>query len=171
MRRLGRTIHVELSPEDYLRGRAAADGVVILRRDEYVSAACLLARPEAFQAVGPLDEAFFLYLEDAEWIWRLHRAGLSVGCVPAARVAHEPGQSSAGGAAAFRRQHPEMFAAAVYYHRKTGGRAAAWAAKGILMLYVCGRIAGAAVARVLARARRGPGIPHWVRVLRTCAQA
>jgi GT2 family glycosyltransferase len=43
-----------------------------------------------------LDEAFFMYWEDADWCRRIGNAGFGVFCVPTARVVHHEGQSSRG---------------------------------------------------------------------------
>jgi N-acetylglucosaminyl-diphospho-decaprenol L-rhamnosyltransferase len=42
----------------------------------------------AWDAVGPFDERFFLYLEETEWQGRLTAAGGRIAIVPAARVLH-----------------------------------------------------------------------------------
>ncbi len=60
---------------------------------EWASGACLAIRRAAWEAVGPLDESFFLYAEDMEWCWRARRAGWRVEIVPGARVVHFKGAS------------------------------------------------------------------------------
>jgi GT2 family glycosyltransferase len=47
-----------------------------------------LVRLAALPAVGPLDERFFAYYEDAEWGVRAARAGWRSLHVPAARIGH-----------------------------------------------------------------------------------
>ena len=66
--------------------------------------AAFLARAEAIRQVGLLDEGFFMYCEEIDWCWRLHRAGWKVYCVPTARVVHHEGQSA-------RQFREEMFVA------------------------------------------------------------
>jgi GT2 family glycosyltransferase len=58
-----------------------------------VSAACLLARREALEAVGGFDEGFFLYEEDVDLCVRMRRAGWDVLFTPDAEVVHHLGQS------------------------------------------------------------------------------
>jgi len=57
----------------------------------------MLVRRSSLEAVGPMDESYFLYWEECEWASRFHRNGLKVGYVPDAVVFHTP-HHSAGGA-------------------------------------------------------------------------
>jgi GT2 family glycosyltransferase len=54
--------------------------------------ACLLLRRKPFEAVGLLDEGYFLYFEETELLYRLQRAGFLVECVPKAIAWQEPGK-------------------------------------------------------------------------------
>ena len=62
---------------------------------DWVSGACMMVRREAFEAVGGMDEAFFLYWEDADLCFRLRRAGWSTVYNPVAGITHLTGRSSA----------------------------------------------------------------------------
>lgn len=53
-----------------------------------VSGAALLARREAYEAVGGLDPNLFAYYEDIDWCKRIGDAGFSIYYVPDARVTH-----------------------------------------------------------------------------------
>jgi len=55
---------------------------------EEVSGACMVVRRAAVEAVGLLDEGFFLYFEDVDWCLRFGRAGWRIYYVPEARVVH-----------------------------------------------------------------------------------
>ena len=53
-----------------------------------------MARREAIQAAGLLDEGYFMYAEEVDWCWRMQRAGWHFYCVPAAQVIHHGGAST-----------------------------------------------------------------------------
>jgi len=61
---------------------------------DWVSGACMVVRREAIDQVGPLDERFFLYWEDADWCMRMHQKGWKVTYFPEPRVVHYVGASS-----------------------------------------------------------------------------
>ena len=56
-------------------------------RVAHVTGAALAVRRAAYAAAGPLDEGFFLYLEETEWQERLQAAGWTVE-MPSATVTH-----------------------------------------------------------------------------------
>ena len=58
---------------------------------EWVSGACMLVRRSALEALGGLDEGFFLYSEDTDLCARLWDAGWRVRFEPAARAVHAGG--------------------------------------------------------------------------------
>ncbi len=58
---------------------------------DWVSGACLMTRRDVLNAVGGLDESFFMYWEDADWCRRVKAAGWSVVCVGGANVVHDEG--------------------------------------------------------------------------------
>jgi GT2 family glycosyltransferase len=60
----------------------------------YVEGACMLVRREAYQAVGGLDEDYFMYAEDVELCYALTKKGWPVYYEPAAQVIHLGGGSS-----------------------------------------------------------------------------
>lgn len=61
---------------------------------DFVLGAALMARREAIDAVGLLDEGYFMYAEEVDWCWRMQRAGWPFWCVPSARVIHHGGASA-----------------------------------------------------------------------------
>ncbi len=61
---------------------------------EAISGAFMLVSRTAFDAVGPLDEGYFLHFEDLDWCARFHRAGYRIVFVPGARITHAQGACS-----------------------------------------------------------------------------
>lgn len=60
---------------------------------DWVSGACILVRPEAFEQVSGFDEAFWMYWEDADLCRRLWDRGWSVRYEPNAVAHHATGAS------------------------------------------------------------------------------
>ena len=61
---------------------------------DWLVGAALLIRREVWQAVGPIDEAYFMYFEETDWCRRCAQAGWEIHYVPQAKVTHYEGQSS-----------------------------------------------------------------------------
>ena len=60
-----------------------------------------MARREALNQVGPLDERFFMYGEDLDWCKRFHLAGWRLVFYPEARALHYGGASSSNAPSRF----------------------------------------------------------------------
>ncbi len=58
---------------------------------EFVTGCAMLISRQAWGRLGPLPEAYFIYLEDAEYSWRARAAGLRVLYAPGAIVYHAVG--------------------------------------------------------------------------------
>ncbi len=54
-----------------------------------ISGACFCIRRQGFLDLGGLDEQFFLYMDDAEFSWRLKSKGYSVFYVPNSVISHD----------------------------------------------------------------------------------
>jgi GT2 family glycosyltransferase len=118
------------------------------RRIAHATGAALLVRAEAARDAGPLDEGFFLYLEETEWQRRFEPAGWEVHLVPEARVTHLTGQS---GLPSHSFASEQYLASLRRYHR--GRRTAVWAAR-------AGAASSLVAARVAALIRpRDPRFP------------
>ncbi len=59
-----------------------------------INGAYMLVRREALRAVGPLDEGYWLYMEDLDWCRRFWGAGWKVFYDPSGTVVHVKGGSS-----------------------------------------------------------------------------
>lgn len=55
---------------------------------DWVSGAALMIKREVVEAIGPLDEDFWLYTEETDWCYRARAAGWDVVVVPDARIYH-----------------------------------------------------------------------------------
>ena len=71
---------------------------------DWVSGACMAIRREVLDAVGPLDEGYFLYFEEVDFCLRARRAGWGSAFVPRAKVMHLEG--AATGIRARRQRRP-----------------------------------------------------------------
>jgi len=67
----------------------------VTREVEYVLGACQLFTARAQSAVGEIDPHFFFGPDDADWCFRIRRAGLAVVYHPAATVIHAYRRTSA----------------------------------------------------------------------------
>lgn len=56
--------------------------------------ATMMLRREVVEQTGMFDEQFFMYCEEIDWAWRIHKAGWEVYCVPSALVIHLAGKST-----------------------------------------------------------------------------
>lgn len=61
---------------------------------DWVSGAAMLVTQEAMKRVGLLDPNYFMYCEDVDWCYRVHKAGLRVVYLPQAEVTHAIGRST-----------------------------------------------------------------------------
>jgi GT2 family glycosyltransferase len=76
--------------ERYVARRAAVERYV-----DWVSGACLLVHRADAEAVGLLDERFFLYTEDVDFCHAVRALGRKVLFTPAAEITHLRGRSRA----------------------------------------------------------------------------
>jgi N-acetylglucosaminyl-diphospho-decaprenol L-rhamnosyltransferase len=66
------------------------------REVEWLMGACLLIRREAIGHVGLLDEEFFMFSEETDWLYRFRLAGWQVWFMPAAEFVHVGGATHGG---------------------------------------------------------------------------
>ena len=88
----------------------------------WVSGACLLARREAIEKTGLLDENMFMYFEDNDWCLRIRRAGWTVCYNPQVAVIHLGGQSLKQNPAARRAYYQSLD----YFYAKHYGLLGRW---------------------------------------------
>jgi len=61
---------------------------------DWVPGASMLIRTTTFEAIGLLDESYFMYFEETDFCLRARRAGIRCGFAVGSRVVHLEGQSS-----------------------------------------------------------------------------
>jgi len=94
---------------------------------DWLYGAALMARREAIEQVGPMDEGFFMYSEELDWCRRFResstgssgRCGWRVVYLPAAQIVHHEGKSSEQVVAA---RHIHFQTSKARYFRKYHGR-------------------------------------------------
>jgi N-acetylglucosaminyl-diphospho-decaprenol L-rhamnosyltransferase len=122
----------------------------------WVSGACLLARKPALDAVGGLDERFFLYEEDVDLCLRVRKAGWRILYTPGAVVMHHLGRSMEKIPALSRLEYDRSHLRFYAKHRGPGAQA-------LLRLYLAGSSAAGWVAAL------GPGSDRRARRLERAA--
>ncbi len=119
------------------------------RDADWVSGAGFMVRRDAFESVAGFDESYFMYVEDVDLCWRLHRAGWAVLYEPSARVVHEQGRSTS--------RHPYRMLAAHHRSilrfalRSTEGRDRLWLP--LVAVALCARFVLASLRCFLAASR------------------
>jgi GT2 family glycosyltransferase len=139
---------------------------------ESVVGACLLVRRTVIDQIGPLDERYFLFLEETDWCYRMRRAGYGVYHVPEARIYHLQGASARGFEAEAR---IEYHRSRLRFFRKHRGQLATWLLAGgslvrvgvdATILGVVGLVPGLSNTRIQRRAEVARRLFRWY--LRGC---
>ena len=88
----------KLAPRSRALNAFYADGFAHdeVREAEFVMGACMLVRRAAIDAVGLLDERFFIFSEETDWCFRFQQAGWKVFFFPGAEVVHVGGATHGG---------------------------------------------------------------------------
>lgn len=121
-----------------------------------LSAACLLLRRRALEAVGGLDERFFLYAEDVDLCLRLRAAGWRLRYEPRAEVTHVRGASGRTEPEAVERAWRASQLALYRKHRSRVGLA-------LLRLWITARYRMTALVGRGERRRRARRMLRWLR--------
>ncbi len=97
---------------------------------EAVNGAFMFVRREAFDEVGPLDEDYFMYVEDLDWCYRFREAGFRIVYCPEATTLHLKGKSGM-------QRSPEMirrlFESTEIFYRKHYFPGAGFLKKGLIL--------------------------------------
>ncbi len=100
---------------------------------DVISGMFLLVRGDAIQQVGLLDESYFIYEEEADWCYRLSRAGWRRVFTPCARIMHLEGGSKSTLQVSVK-MYVQKQKSRIIYFRKNLGIVAALAGKVIYIL-------------------------------------
>jgi GT2 family glycosyltransferase len=124
---------------------ALGEGLVLTGRP---TGAAMIVRQVAVDAVGMMDEAFFLYWEEAEWAWRFRSHGFDVAVELTAVALHASSHSTGGpGSPVFEYYVARNLLMMVAKARHLGKAACIRAAVGFLARRVVETIAYRSVAR------------------------
>ncbi len=61
---------------------------------DWITGAFVLIKKEVWEKVGGIDEKYFMYGEEMEWMYRIRKAGYKIGYTPTARAVHLGGAST-----------------------------------------------------------------------------
>ena len=95
---------------------------------DWLSGPALLVRREAADVVGLFDEAFFMFGEEVDWMFRFAAGGWKTYFVPAAEVVHVGGASHGG------RLYVENLRGHLRFAAKHGGAGEAERVRRLLLL-------------------------------------
>lgn len=89
-------------------------------RTDYAPTCCVLFKAEVFEKIGLMDEAYFVYWDDVDFLWRMKKAGIDIIVEPAAVMLHKVSISTGGRSSDFsiRYGHRNQ----IYFARKHFGR-------------------------------------------------
>lgn len=84
------------------------------RNADWISGGAMMVRKSAIAKVGPMDERFFLYMEDVDWCRRFWNAGFHVFYLPVCLVVHAgQHESIQGGLKSLASRHTRMHLASM----------------------------------------------------------
>jgi GT2 family glycosyltransferase len=102
------------------------------REVDVVSGMFMLMPRDVFLRVGPLDDGFFIYAEEADWCRRIRKAGFTCVFAPVAQIVHLDGGSKST-AQIKSRMFVQKQKSHIYYVRKHDGAAAALAVRAMFV--------------------------------------
>ena len=126
-----------------------------MREVDWVQGCALVIRRTVWDAVGPFDEGYWMYVEELDWSRRAHLLGYRIFFTPDAQVVHYGKRSVARA-----RAHvlPLGYRSHFRYYRKFDGPRYTLAVRAIAVLQMSLR---AAISAVLALVAPGPARLRW----------
>ena len=135
---------------------------------DWLSGALLMARREAIQQVGVLDEYFYTFLCEADWCLRIKNAGWKVAYVPQAEIVHLGGQHSGQTKVKSYRNLIRHHVNRYYFFRKHYGAAAMHALRPVMSAGALLRLMSYAaiwLARPGRRPEAGPKVAAYLKIM------
>lgn len=128
----------------------------------WLKGACVMVRRQAFEAVGPLDEGFFLFGEDVDWCFRAHQAGWQIALATGCFATHTGEQSVSKDRQAGISAYYVSYLHFILKHQGPGplGLRAA-AARALLKFGAATRLAALAAVSLVQPARRPDARAYW----------
>jgi GT2 family glycosyltransferase len=120
---------------------------------DVVTGMFMLVRREAIEQVGLMDEAYFVYSEEADWCYRFAQAGWRRVFTPCARIVHLDGGAKSTSQAS-KKMFVQLQKSSMIYHKKNLGLAAWWSVKMIYIASNCFRMIAWFVLSIVKRDRR-----------------
>jgi GT2 family glycosyltransferase len=68
---------------------------------DYAPTCFMLLHKTVFECIGTMDETYFVYFDDTDFVWRMRCADIRLLYVPSSRVAHKVSASTGGGESTF----------------------------------------------------------------------
>lgn len=169
-RELSRLLHLDYFPPHYGSYNMRHWDTAVPRRVDIVQGASLILRRSLLDRVGLLDDGYFMYSEEVDLCYRIHKAGWPLYWVPASRVIHYGGQSTRQVAADM---FIELYRGKLIYFRKNHGPAVALIYKLILGLAALPRLPLLIAGRLLPGDRGDAALRlgrHYAHLLRQLPQ-
>ena len=117
----------------------------------WVTGACLLARTNAIQQVGLLDENIIIYYEDGDWCYRMIQAGWKIVFYPDAKIIHYHGKTREKH---FLRDLNIIYQSRYYFFRKHYGRPTRMLVRGLTVIELMIRTLRCLVAYIFRQQQR-----------------
>lgn len=86
---------------------------------DYAPTCCVMFRRDVFERIGLMDERYFVYWDDADFLWRMKQAGIKLVVDPRVQLLHKVSISTGGKLSDFSIRY--NFRNQVYYARKHHG--------------------------------------------------
>ena len=134
----------------------------------YVEGAFMLARRQALDQIGGLDERIFMYAEDVDWCYRFDQAGWEIWYLPHTPIIHYGGQSTKKRPG---RMEAELYRSRVYFFHKHYGKVAASSLKAMIYASTLLKIVLHKMLRLVSRGRKGRIVTGWKELRTTLNQA